>query len=463
MTRLRNLSTPIAEILAAYQAPGAAVGVMHRGVVTELVYGVKDIVTGEPVASDTVFQCGSLTKSWTALAFMQFVDEGRAALDEPVRSHLPQFKVADPGVSAQLTPRHLLNHTNGIEEVAEDPGEDEGVYLRMVDEIVDAHQLSPLGSVHGYSAALGYAILARIMEVVDGKPWDAIMADRIFAPMGLVSTNTWRGGVDPARAARGHLVRSLEEGPIPTPVDYLPRAFGPGGNITSTVGEVLALAHVYLNAGLARNGRRIVSGEAVREMMTSRVPIPDPYLLGQEWALGLVVSDWHGRTVYGHDGSTIGQNARMRVLPEDDLALVLLTNGDSRDSLYRRIFDLILTELGTVTIPPLPVPDPALFVSLDPARYVGVYERPGTRFEVITEHGGLRLTLDVDPIQAALLDLPDRISRDLLPISDTHFLIPANDPLEESQTAAIFDFHDGHAQYLHTNGRLHPRRHRAGG
>ena len=57
------------------------------------------------------------------------------------------------------------NHTNGIEEAYGDPGEDDDVYERMVDNIADAPQVFPLGHTHGYSAALGYAILARILEV----------------------------------------------------------------------------------------------------------------------------------------------------------------------------------------------------------------------------------------------------------------------------------------------------------
>jgi CubicO group peptidase (beta-lactamase class C family) len=312
---LAGLESRIGQILDEYQTPGAVVGVLHRGEVTELAYGVKDITTGDPVESDTVFQCGSLTKSWTALAFLQLVDEGKAALDEPVRRYLPHFQVADPAVSALVTPRQLLDHPSGIEESYGDPGEDDDVYERMVAAIVDAPQVSPLGSVHGYSAALGYAILARIMEVIDGKPWHQIMTERIFTPMGATSTHAWREEVDSARAARGYLIRSFEEGPIPAPVDDLPRAFGAGGGITSTVRDVLALAHALTHAGLASNGHRLVSATAIREMTTSRVLIPDPYTLGQEWALGLVVDDWHGHTVYGHDGSTIGQNARMRILP----------------------------------------------------------------------------------------------------------------------------------------------------
>ncbi|WGW13571.1 serine hydrolase domain-containing protein [Saxibacter everestensis] len=452
---LDRVEDRIAAILTEHSTPGAAVGILHGGEVTELVYGIKDVRTGEPVTTDTVFQCGSLTKSWTALAFMQLVDEGMVHLDEPVRTYLPGFRVADPEASARITSRQLLNHTNGIEEAYGDPGEGDDVYERMIAQVADAPQVSPLGHTHGYSAALGYAILARIMERIDGKPWDVIMKDRLFRPMGLTGTNSWRGDVDVARAATGHLIRSVEEGPIPTPVEYLPRSYGPGGNVTSTAREVLTLAQVFLDGGVAPNGARVLSATAIHEMTTSRVPVPDPYMFGPQWALGLVVCDWSGKTVYAHDGSTIGQNARMRILPGDDLALVLLTNGGQRETLYKEVFDVILAELGTGTIPPLP--NPNLSLALDPSRYVGVYERPGTTFEVTANCGKLLLTLSLDPMHADFMGLPDRVTYDLLPISETHFLMPPVGPLEDVQSVAIYDFQHGVAQYLHTNSRVHPR------
>jgi hypothetical protein len=171
--------------------------------------------------------------------------------------------------------------------------------------------------------------------------------------------------------------------------------------------------------------------------------------------LGLIVCDWHGRTVYASDGSTIGQNARLRILPDADLAIAMLTNGGPRESLYRTVFNEILTELGEATIPDLPAPDPSL--SLDPARYEGVYARPGTRYEVTAGNGRLHLTLDLDPMHAQFLGKPDRVTYELLPVSETHFLMPSDDPLEDTQTVAIYDFHNGQARYLHTNCRVSPR------
>ncbi|MFF3763901.1 serine hydrolase domain-containing protein [Streptomyces sp. NPDC001922] len=445
----------VAELLAEYAIPSAAIGVLHDGELTELAVGVKNVETREPATTDTVYQCGSMTKTWTALAFMQLVDEGKVDLDEPLRTCLPGFAVADPEASAKVTPRHLLHHTNGIEEAYGDPGEDEDVYARMVENIADAPQVFPPGRTHGYSAVLGYALLARILEVQDGARWDDIMRHRLFDPMGLTSTNSWHEQVDEARAATGHLIRSPEEGPVVTPVRYLPRAFGPGGNITSTSREVLAMAHVLLNQGTAPNGERIVSAESIREMLCSRVPVPDPYMFGPAWALGLIVGDWHGETVYVTDGSTVGQNARLRLLPDSNTALALLTNGGPRESFAHAVFNEILTDLGMVTIPDLPAPDTTL--DLDLSRYEGVYGRPGARYEVSAEGGELHLTLVLDPMQAAFLGKPDRIGYALLPVSETHFLMPPADPLEDTRTVALYDFTDGTAQYLHTNCRVNPR------
>jgi CubicO group peptidase (beta-lactamase class C family) len=451
-TRLR---ARLADLLSEYRIPSAAIAVLHNGEIIDLAVGVRNVLTAELATADTIYQCGSMSKAWTAIAFMQLVDEGKVGLDEPVRTYLPGFAVADPDTCARVTPRHLLNHTNGIEEAYGDPGEGPDVYERMVANVSSAPQVHPLGRTHGYSAALGYAILARIMEVIDGRCWDDAMRDRLFAPLGLTATSSRWDQVDRDRAATGHLLRSLEEGPFVSPLESLPRAFGPGGNIASTAREVVTMAHVFLDGGKGLNGRRMVSPDIVREMMESRVAVPDPYMFGPWWALGLVVCDWHGKTIYAHDGSTVGQSARLRILPDSNLAISMLTNGGPRDSFYRKVFNEILAELGMVTIPDLPRPDAAL--QLDPARYEGAYARPGDRYEVRAEGRGLSLTHILSPMQARILGRPDRIRYELLPVSETHFLMPPTHPLEDTQTVAIYDFQGGANRYLHTNCRVNPR------
>lgn len=450
-----DLRYRVSQLLREYRIPGAAIGVLHEGEISDFAVGVRDVTNREPATTDTIYQLGSMSKTWTALAFMQLVDEGKVGLDEPVRTYLPGFRVADPLVSASVTPRHLLNHTNGIEEDFGDPGEGDDVYARMVANIAVAAQVFPLGATHGYSAALGYAILARVMEVLDGQTWDAIMKARLFDQLGLTSTSSRREDVDLDRAATGHIIRSIDEGPIVAPVPCLPRLYGPGGNVSSTARDVLTMAEVFLNRGKAKNGARILSPASIHEMMESRVPVPDPYMFGPEWGLGLVVCNWSGETVYAHDGSTIGQNARLRILPDRGIAVVLLTNGGPREDFSKRVLNEILTDLGAPTVPDLPQPDPTL--SLDVARYEGVYERPGSRYEVQAKGSSLSLTFVRDPWQARVSGQPERTSYELLPIDDTHFLMPPTHPLEDTQTVAIYGSGNGAAKYLHTNCRVHPR------
>jgi CubicO group peptidase (beta-lactamase class C family) len=336
------------------------------------------------------------------------------------------------------------------------PGEGDDVYARCVDNAASAPQVHPLGRTMSYSPALGYAILARIMEVLDGKRWDEVIKGRLFDPLGLTATSSWREQVDRGRAATGHLVRSIEEGPFVTPVGYLPRAFGPGGNINSTAREVLTMAYLFLTGGQAQGGAQVVAAESIRQIMRPAVAIPDPYSFGYAYGLGLMLFDWHGAAVYGHDGNTIGQGAYLRILPDAQIALCMLTNGALRDSFYKQVFNEILTELGAVTIPDLPEPNRTL--ALDLCRYEGRYERPGgNRYVVSADGGQLVVTTHLDPMQAAILRRPAAVTCALLPISDTHFLMPMDDPLEDMQTVAIYDVEDGGACYLHHGLRAHPR------
>ncbi len=161
-------------------------------------------------------------------------------------------------------------------------------------------------------------------------------------------------------------------------------------------------------------------------MMTSRVSVPDPFMFGPWWGLGLVVCDWGGEIVYAHDGSTIGQNARLRILPDSDLAIAMLTNGGPRDDFYRQVFNTILGELGAATIPDLPKPDPGCGSTL-PSTWVHI-ERPGVRYEIEAAGDQLRLTFVRDPGKPEFRARQNGPRMSCSPIDETHFLMPAERP-----------------------------------
>ena len=98
-------------LIEKYDVPGAAWGVLHGDQVVDGAAGLLNKATGVEATADSVFQIGSITKLWTSTLVMQLVDEGKVDLDVPVRTYLPDFKIADEDAAAQITARQLLNHT----------------------------------------------------------------------------------------------------------------------------------------------------------------------------------------------------------------------------------------------------------------------------------------------------------------------------------------------------------------
>src|SRR6185503_13926720 len=94
--------------------PGAAVGVAHHGRSELATFGIANVDTRVPVSPETVFQIGSITKTFTAAALFRLVEQGAIELDVPVRTYLPDLRLADDAASRTVTLRHLLSHRGGL-------------------------------------------------------------------------------------------------------------------------------------------------------------------------------------------------------------------------------------------------------------------------------------------------------------------------------------------------------------
>src|ERR1700744_856972 len=102
------LSANLSELLAKYKVPGAVVGVYSGGQVVDFAAGVLSHATGVEATTDSVFQIGSITKTWTGTLIMQLADEGLLDIDKTVVSYLPEFDLADSDAAKAMTVRQLL-------------------------------------------------------------------------------------------------------------------------------------------------------------------------------------------------------------------------------------------------------------------------------------------------------------------------------------------------------------------
>src|SRR5438105_1651274 len=140
--------------VARRHVPGVALGLLLDDVEHTAGFGVTNLDNPLPVDEDTLFQVGSITKTFTATAVMRLVDEGRLDLDRPVQIYLPDFRLAEPNVAATVTTRHLLTHTAGwIGDFFSDTGRGDDALARYVVEMADLEQLTPPGGVYSYCNA----------------------------------------------------------------------------------------------------------------------------------------------------------------------------------------------------------------------------------------------------------------------------------------------------------------------
>ncbi|MFI6316793.1 serine hydrolase domain-containing protein [Nonomuraea sp. NPDC050556] len=413
------------DLLAEHQVPGAVVAVGAGGETAEAAAGLLNTATGVEVTADSLFQIGSITKVLTATLVMQLVDEGKVELDAPVRAYLPTFDLA----GGRITVRQLLCHVAGFEgDVFTDTGKGDDCLERYVATLGGVEQLFEPGEMFSYNNA-GFCVLGRIVEVVRGEPFDACVRAHLFTPLGMTHAANDPYEAILHRVAVGHIKGA------PTPVWAMARSNAPAGSMLAMrARDLLAFARMHLAGGLG-----VLSTASVTAMRRPQVTLPD-IGWGTAWGLGW---ELFGRTAFGHQGSTIGQSALLRVAPERDTALVILTNGGNPEPVFREITRHVLGE----TEPPAPVPEPLVNAS----RYTGTYASSTGETTVSQDEEG-RLWLEHVPL-GVTADLDEFPYRTELLAWRGDSLRPAGP--EGVPVAFLGDDGTGHAAYLHT-GRATP-------
>jgi len=446
----------LAVLAERHRVPGAVLGILRVGDGADetcvAAYGLLNKETGVETTDDSVFQIGSMTKVWTATVVMQLVDEGKLDLDAPVVDVLPELRLSDPDVTARLTMRHLLTHTSGIDgDVFTDTGRGDDCLERYVALLAEAAQNHPLEATWSYCNS-GFSLAGRVIEKLTGGTWDAAIKERLIGPLGMTHTGTLPEEALLHRAAVGHVSENGSE-PERAAAWALPRALGPAGLVNSTAADVLAFARMHLAGGAAADGTRILSEGAVSAMTEHQADLPDKYTLGDSWGLGWIRFGWDGRRLVGHDGNTIGQAAFLRVLPDEGLAVTLLTNGGNARDLYEELYREIFRELAGIDMPH-PLAPPGEPVRVDAAPHVGTYERAGARLEVFAGADGPVLRTTVTGPIAELVPEPTH-EYPMVAVAENLFVV--RDPDSRTWTPMTFYELPTGESYLHFGVRATPR------
>ena len=297
-------------------APGLAVAVVDAG-------GVRYLRTfGDCPDADAPFVVGSLSKSFTAVAVMQLVEQGAVDLDAPASRYAPGYDVPD-----EVTVRSLLNQTSGF-----------GAYDSL-EEAADG-ELGETFGTFSYANA-NYDLLGRVVEGASGEDYARYLDEHVLEPLGMASTTA-----DPARAeALGMVPGHRDWFGLPV-ADGFRHAQGDGawggpasGYVASSARDMASYLRMYLNGGMGGDGARVLSADSVRRMFLDRVPDPegDTY-----YGMGWTSFSWDdGELVLSHDGQVENYTASMCLLPERGIGIVALSDANDNAGGNIRFFDLV--------------------------------------------------------------------------------------------------------------------------
>lgn len=413
----RAVTEALIESMRENRIPGTALGILSEDREEHAVFGLASVNSMVPVSSDTLFQIGSLAKTYTATAIWRLIEQGAVDPEATVRTYIPELRLADEATAAAVTINNLLDHSGGWwGDEGTRTGEDDDAIARFVTErLPQLPQIFPLGEFFSYNNS-GFIVLGRVIEKVTGKPYQAAMHDLLLGPLGVTDTL-----FDPPTVLRGPYSEGHYAGEIngadgvavQTPL-WLPRSVYPAGGLWSTTRDVLRYARIHLGDPVGGEPA-LLSAETRGSMQKPVKKVPGlPISIGRNW----FVQDADGRRVIIHNGDTIGQHTVFIAIPEERFALVLLVNSltgavpaeldtvDAAMSAYPGLAPLAgrvgLSRAGLAPADTKPVTLPA--AELD--QYRGRFADPGTISDFTVRDGQLKVMTEIvevpNSMQAAI-------------------------------------------------------------
>ncbi len=364
--------------------PGAVLGISYQGKEWLAGFGVTSLENPLPVTPETLFQVGSITKTYTATALMRLVEMNRLELDRPIRAYLPNLRLADESVAQRVTLRHLLTHTGGwVGDYFNDFGYGEDALAKMVACLADLEQMTPLGEAWSYNNS-GFYLAGRLLEVLTGMTYERALAELLLKPLDLQRTFFFPEDVMTYRFVVGHeIVDRQPRVARPWPIG---RASHAVGGITCSVGDLLRYARFQMGDGTTPEGVRLLKPETLALMQTPLFPSTGLMSIGLSWN----ISTASGEKFVGHGGATNGQDALLRMAPASQFAIAVLTNSDEGGSLTLPVVNAA-TQLFIGRSLPDATPMDATAEQL--GEVTGRYEAAAQSLDISVQPGGLSLQL----------------------------------------------------------------------
>jgi len=329
----QQLDKLIQETLTTFDVPGISVGILKDGeIVYAKGYGVRSLTNEKDMNDNTLVGVASNSKGFTCFALAMMVDAGKLNWDDKVRQHIPEFQLHDAWVTENFTVRDLVTHRSGMGLGAGDlmffP---EGNDFNVDDVINNVKYLEPETSFRSKFAYNNMFIIAgEVLKRVSGLSWEDFIETKIMKPVGMKNSKaSYNRVTDKSNIIDAHT--RAEGKVIQIPHDWSETA-NPAGGIVSNINDMMTWAKFLMNDAVTESGDRLLDKRLFHELWQLQTPLNvranDSYNSNfRGYGLGWFVTDVKGghKQVY-HTGGLLGTVTQFTMIPDLDLAIVVLTN-----------------------------------------------------------------------------------------------------------------------------------------
>jgi CubicO group peptidase (beta-lactamase class C family) len=351
-----RIEQAVTKAMEAFQVPGIAVAIVKDNqVVLSKGFGVLKHGSEQKVTADTLFGIASNTKAMTAALLAQLVDEGKLTWRTKVIDIIPEFQLPDAYVTREFTIIDLLSHNSGLGLGAGDLMIWPETTLTNQDIIKSMKHLPQVSSFRSEFAYdnLMYVIAGEVIGKITGKSWQENIQSTIFDNLGMKNTRAKYSLIPKGNnnVARAHVPL---DGKLHVVDGNFLEKFSSAGSVASSVNDMSLWLKAQLNHGeYGKDGDkklRLFSEKQSRAMWQARTLLPVPQSATDQdkthftaYALGWFVKDYHGVKVVQHTGGILGMVSKVVMVPEENLAMVILTNQQS-GSAFNAVSQQILNE-----------------------------------------------------------------------------------------------------------------------
>ena len=423
-TEFAQILERIAQVQQQFSVAGLGLVIVDgRNTLHQACLGLANREEQIPVDDDTVFRVGSITKTFTSLAVLRLVEQGKISLKDPVSKHVGKTPYVNTYYSSTpIRIAHLLEHTAGFRDLTQKEFDFKEVNWSLkkslaYDPVSRTTAWMP-GNYHSYTNA-GAGVAAYLVEQVSQQSFESYVQEQIFQPLNLTDATFFLEDGIKSRLAIGYNTDGKSI------IPYWHMLFRSFGAINMRVKDMAKFVRMLINYGQTENGESVFSATSIRRLESPATTLAARNGLGYGYGLGNYQWLRDGVLFHGHGGDADGYLARYAYTRENNRGYFVVINAYNNEAMrkIRRIVETWLIQ----SIEKRPIPAPYILNRNKRKEIIGDYESVTNRFSWTGDSEPKRLKVFSERGEL-FTQLGSENARLLVPVNENHFR-RANQPI----------------------------------